>query len=200
MDANKMLEPQFSDEDSPFLRAQNHQPCLVTVSGISEDELERTSKKGTKYMAKCYIMHFHEFNKGLVLNKVNTEMAMSIYGAETNGWMGKQFALVAEETYFNNAPKMGLRLKAPAFLPQQVQQQQQQYQQPQQQQPQQQQPPQQPQYSQNMPAQQPQYSQNMPAQQHRGTQMQQPLPNQQQQPQQQQSPPGQQSFDDEVPF
>lgn len=62
------------------------------------------------------IIYFNETEKGLVLNKTNTNTIKGLYTAETDNWVGKTIALFATEVDFAGKQTLALRvrMKAPA--------------------------------------------------------------------------------------
>lgn len=62
------------------------------------------------------VLYFRELpKKGLVLNKTNSGIIESLYGGETDLWLGKKIGLYAAEVEFSGKTLMGVRvrLKAP---------------------------------------------------------------------------------------
>lgn len=62
------------------------------------------------------ILYFVETEKGLVLNKTNSNTIKGLYTAETDNWAGKMIALFATEVDFAGKQTLALRvrMKAPA--------------------------------------------------------------------------------------
>lgn len=62
------------------------------------------------------ILYFAETEKGLVLNKTNSNTIKGLYSAETDNWAGKMIALFATEVDFAGKQTLALRvrMKAPA--------------------------------------------------------------------------------------
>lgn len=57
------------------------------------------------------IVYFDETEKGLVLNKTNTNTIKGLYSVETDNWMGKTIAIFATEVDFAGKQTMALRVR-----------------------------------------------------------------------------------------
>jgi hypothetical protein len=57
------------------------------------------------------IIYFNETEKGLVLNKTNTNTIKGLYSAETDNWVGKTIALFATEVDFAGKQTLALRVR-----------------------------------------------------------------------------------------
>ena len=59
------------------------------------------------------VLYFEKANKGLVLNKTNTRKIESLYGTDTDDWMGHPIALYPSETDFQGETVACIRVRAP---------------------------------------------------------------------------------------
>lgn len=100
---------------SKYLKADDCDPDLVLT--MSEVKME-TVGQGDEADYKP-VLHFHETEKGLVLNKTNSTSIAKLYGDETDAWEGKKVALFATEVDFQGKQVMAIRvrLKAPKGKP-----------------------------------------------------------------------------------
>lgn len=46
------------------------------------------------------VLYFHGAEKGLALNKTNTEMIVMMFGEETNDWSGREIVIKPDKTQF----------------------------------------------------------------------------------------------------
>jgi hypothetical protein len=62
-----------------------------------------------------WVMFFKEFERGLVLNRTNTNRCIGLFGNETDDWIGKQITLYPSETDFagKTVPCIRVRETAP---------------------------------------------------------------------------------------
>lgn len=62
------------------------------------------------------VLYFRETDKSLVLNKTNANTIAALYGADTDGWAGKQITLFGTEVDFagKSTPAIRIRSKKPA--------------------------------------------------------------------------------------
>jgi hypothetical protein len=96
---SKYLKPtDIEDEDA-----------ALTIKSIKAEEVgqERDNK---------YVLYFKEIDKGLVMNKTNTQtIAKVLKSDDTDEWIGKQITLYATEVEFKGESILGIRvrLKAP---------------------------------------------------------------------------------------
>ena len=77
MNINQMIGDYLKKEDFP-------QPRTCTISHVSMVEMDDTQKP---------VLHLQETTKGLVLNKTNINLIVSLYGPETDHWSGKPLTL-----------------------------------------------------------------------------------------------------------
>ena len=71
----------------------------ITTETVSDDQLP--------------VLYFQGAQKGLVLNKTNANSISSVYGPETDGWMGKQMVLVSAWTDYQGQRVACIRLNPP---------------------------------------------------------------------------------------
>lgn len=60
------------------------------------------------------IIYFHGRQKGLACNKTNAMMIASLYGDETNNWIGQKVELYEAQVMFDNKFVPAIRVQAPA--------------------------------------------------------------------------------------
>lgn len=69
---------------------------LVTVARVTREDVGGNGEEGDIKP----IVYFQGTKKGLVLNKTNCNRIASMYGPETDAWVGKQVTLFPTETEF----------------------------------------------------------------------------------------------------
>jgi hypothetical protein len=67
----------------------------VTIKEVKQEEVKNES--GTDV---CPIVYFAELPKPLVMNKTNAKRIATMYGPDTDHWIGKQVTLYASETTY----------------------------------------------------------------------------------------------------
>lgn len=85
---------------------------VVTIRGVDIKEVgEEKVKKG--------VIYFHEFARGLVINKTNSQTIAGMYGGETDDWIGMKITLYRSETPFKGKIVPCIRVKdsVPASQP-----------------------------------------------------------------------------------
>jgi hypothetical protein len=83
-------------------------PTKVTIKGLKLENVARDDEEPEKK----WTISFREFDKGMVLNKVNLSRLADAHGDETDNWIGKQVWLyVDEDVEFGGKVVGGLRLK-----------------------------------------------------------------------------------------
>lgn len=101
---------------SKYLKAsdlQGRQPT-VTIDRVIIEEVGRDKESRP-------VIYFTGKDKGMVLNRTNANSVASIYGKDTDGWIGRPVTLFVIMTEFNRNMVEALRLK-PAPVHQQAQQ------------------------------------------------------------------------------
>lgn len=64
----------------------------LSMSHVSMEEIGGDQKP---------VLYFAGAEKGLVLNKINTEMIITMYGDETDTWQGQPLSIKPDKTQFN---------------------------------------------------------------------------------------------------
>ena len=82
MNINQVIGNYLKKEDFPQART-------VTISHVTMTEMDGTEKP---------VLHIQETTKGLVLNKSNINLIVSLYGPETDNWAGKPLTLYNDPT------------------------------------------------------------------------------------------------------
>ena len=59
------------------------------------------------------VLYFNEETPGLVLNKTNSNIVSSVYGYETDEWVGKPLELYKDLVPFNGQIVAGIRVRIP---------------------------------------------------------------------------------------
>jgi hypothetical protein len=60
-----------------------------------------------------HVVYFEGMQKGMVLNKTNADLIESLYGDETNDWLGQEVTLFSMPVAFNGKTTMSCRVRAP---------------------------------------------------------------------------------------
>lgn len=95
---------------SKFLKASDiDQDYEVTIKEVATDELGQGADKETKF-----VVHFDEYDKGLVLNKTNANLIASQHGQDTEEWIGKRVVLTVEDVSFQGKITPAIRIRRPA--------------------------------------------------------------------------------------
>ena len=99
---------------SRFLKKDDvQQPALVTVADIEQVNVAPEGKPAENK----WTMTFNELDKPLVLNSTNMNVLASIYGDDSDGWLGKQIVIYHDPNVsFGGKLVGGLRLRAPKNL------------------------------------------------------------------------------------
>lgn len=63
------------------------------------------------------VLYFEELEKGLVMNKTNSQFLEMLYGDETNNWAGAEIILYPTETDYQGKRVAAIRLKVPPRKP-----------------------------------------------------------------------------------
>jgi hypothetical protein len=77
----------------------NESDLILTITRVVDEDMEADGKKESKP-----VIYFTEVEQGFVCNKSNGEMIASLYGYDTDNWIGKRIALYATKVQFG--PKM----------------------------------------------------------------------------------------------
>lgn len=82
---------------------------VLTVRDIKQKSMGQGKDKEDKW-----VLYFAEVEKGLVLNKVNTNTIAKLHGDDTDDWEGKKIALYATEVEFQGQVSLGIRVRLQA--------------------------------------------------------------------------------------
>ena len=95
---------------SKFLKASDiDQDYEVTIRQVATDLVGQGAEQEEKF-----IVHFDEFDKGLVLNKTNGNLIAAQHGTETDDWIGKKVVLTVEDVAYQGKITPAIRVKRPA--------------------------------------------------------------------------------------
>lgn len=91
---------------SKYLKASdiNGADMVVTIQSLSQEELGPQKDLKT-------VVYFAETDKGLVLNKTNTEVIADLYPGKIGNWVGKKIALYTTEVTFAGKTTLGVRVR-----------------------------------------------------------------------------------------
>jgi hypothetical protein len=81
-----------------------------TVFTIDRVEMENVAQQGKPEELKP-IVYFQEDERGVVLNRTNSETISSIHGGDTDDWIGKQITLFATEVDFQGKQVLAIRVR-----------------------------------------------------------------------------------------
>ena len=96
---------------SKYLRAADFEDgdAVVTIERLEEDNV------GMGKDAKdVWVLFFDELDKGLILNKTNTNTIAKLYGDDTDDWIGKKVTLFATEVQFQSEMVEAIRVRSKA--------------------------------------------------------------------------------------
>lgn len=91
---------------SKWLRASDLQgtEIVVTIRSLTMEEVEQGKEAQP-------VLHFEGKDKGMVLNKTNAMNISTIYGPETDGWIGKPIQLYTTFVDFQGRSVEAIRVK-----------------------------------------------------------------------------------------
>lgn len=94
---------------SRYLKAADcdESDLVLTVREIKSEAVGQGKDAEDKY-----VLYFEETEKGLVLNKTNSNTIAKLYGDDTDDWEGKKIALFATEVEFQGVMSLGIRVRA----------------------------------------------------------------------------------------
>lgn len=78
--------------------------AVVTIARVEVREV------GAEKVKKGVVL-FREFDRGLVLNKVNSRTIAGLYGSACDEWIGQQITIYRSETSFQNKTVPCIRVK-----------------------------------------------------------------------------------------
>jgi hypothetical protein len=93
---------------SKYLKAEDLQnrEVTVTMDRVETEEFKESNRSVTKY-----ILYFQNKQKGVVLNKTNFSNISSIYGKNSDGWVGKPVVLFSVWTDFQGKSVQAIRIR-----------------------------------------------------------------------------------------
>jgi len=95
---------------SKFLKASDiDQDYEVKIVEINTDTIGQGDQAEQKF-----IVHFEEFDKGLVLNKTNANLIAAQYSQDTDNWIGKSIVLTVEDVAYQGKITPAIRVRRPA--------------------------------------------------------------------------------------
>ena len=75
---------------------------VFTAESLNQEELGDDTKP---------VLYFEEMEKGLVLNRTNANTIASLYGQDTEDWVGKRITLFATEVDFRGQQALAIRVR-----------------------------------------------------------------------------------------
>lgn len=104
MNINQMMPSKYLKKDDV------PQPALVTIRKFSHENVAQQDQAEEKK----WVLHFDEFDRGLVMNSTNLQLAAVALGSdETDEWVGRQIVLYSDPNVsFGGKLVGGLRLRA----------------------------------------------------------------------------------------
>lgn len=92
---------------SNYLKASDcEQPRVLTIKQVTIEEIGDDKDRKP-------VVHFHEVEQGLVLNRTNANMIAHRYGNETDQWNGKKIKLYVDQVSFQGRIVDAIRVKTP---------------------------------------------------------------------------------------
>ena len=93
---------------SKYLKASDAEsPLTLTISKVTTETMK--ARDGSEESKP--VVFFSEQDKGMVLNKTNARTLSSMYGEETNEWVGKRATLISVEVDAFGELQKALRFK-----------------------------------------------------------------------------------------
>lgn len=87
-----------------FKAADVAEPKTLTITGVGMEQLQDGTQKPAVY--------FQESQQAFVLNKTNANFMSQAFGAQTEGWTGKQVVLYKDQAAFQGRMVDCVRVKA----------------------------------------------------------------------------------------
>ena len=103
MNINSMMPSKYlKKEDFP-------QPALVTIRAFTHDNVAQQGQPEEKK----WVMHFNEFENGMVMNSTNLQLTASALGSdETEEWIGRQVVVYSDPNVsFGGKLTGGIRIR-----------------------------------------------------------------------------------------
>lgn len=92
---------------SKFLKgAEIEADTVYTISHVDQENVGGADKEEVKP-----VLYFEETEKGLVLNRTNSNTIASLYGPETDDWAGKKITLFSTEVDFQGKQTLAIRVR-----------------------------------------------------------------------------------------
>ena len=86
----------------------NGREVRVTMSHVERQEFKNRETGG---IDRKYVLFFEGKEKGLVLNKINTNTIIDYYGDESDAWAGKQIILYETTAEYQGKRSPAIRIK-----------------------------------------------------------------------------------------
>ncbi len=94
--------------NSDFLKAEDIGANFWTAT-IDDVDMKNFDDGSRKLLIK-----FRELDKGLVLNKTNSDTISELYGGDTDSWLGRQVMLFTMPVDYQGKKVQAIRVRAPA--------------------------------------------------------------------------------------
>jgi hypothetical protein len=78
----------------------------VKIASIAREVVGQSNEEKT-------VIYFEGFQKGLVLNRTNSDVLESLYGDETDDWIGEEVTLFSVPVTFQGKTTNACRVRAP---------------------------------------------------------------------------------------
>lgn len=93
---------------SRWLRATDCEDgdLILTIEDVRQEKVGMGGDDSLKW-----VVYFHENDKGLVLNKTNSNTIAKLYGDDTDDWTGKKVVLYATEVQFQGDMVDAIRVR-----------------------------------------------------------------------------------------
>lgn len=91
---------------SKYLKASDvAEPISLVIEAVGDEQMRDGGSKPV-----CF---FTQEERGLILNKTNSQVLRAAFGAETDAWAGKKIRLVSEKTDFAGKRVDAIRIQIP---------------------------------------------------------------------------------------
>jgi hypothetical protein len=99
---------------SKYLKASDCEDgdLVLTIERLEQDRIGQGKDAEDKW-----IVYFVEHDKGLILNKTNTNTIAKLYGDDTDDWEGKPVTLFATEVQFGTDMVDAIRIRSKPAKP-----------------------------------------------------------------------------------
>lgn len=94
---------------SRYLKASDCEEgdLILTIRELKQERVGQGKDAEDKWIA-----YFEEVDKGLILNKTNTNTIAKLYGDDTDDWEGKKITLFATEVQFGTEMMNAIRVRS----------------------------------------------------------------------------------------